>query len=184
MRKRRAIGPTGKDGRGFSLLELVVVICIIAVLAGLAAERTQSMRATAERVAAEALIANVKSALNLRATQLLSKGNAAGVIALTQESPIGLLTEPPETYRGAFFGVDPSLFKPGDWFFDRKQRALIYLPRFEDQVESQRQPPYQVAYVLSLVYDDVNGNKSYDPGVDQPTGVRVSPSRELRWVEK
>lgn len=184
MLRNGAIVSPGSTERGFSLLELVVVICIIAVLAGLAAERTQSMRATAERVAVETLIANVKSALNLKATQLLSKGNTAGVIALTQESPIELLTEPPETYRGAFFGVDPALFKPGDWYFDRRQRALIYLPRFEDQVESPQQPPQRVSYVLSLVYEDTNGNRSFDAGIDAPTGIRITPSREFRWIEK
>lgn len=180
----RANDPSAGNERGFSLLELVVVICIIAVLTGLAAERTQSMRATSERVAAETLISNIKTALNLRATQLLAKGNTAGVIALTQESPIALLTEPPETYRGAFFGVDPTLFKPGDWYFDRKLHALVYLPRFEEQVDPDQPPPPRVAYVLSIVYEDVNGNKAFDPGIEQPAGVRISQSREFRWLEK
>ena len=43
--------------------------------------------------------------------------------------------EKPESYAGEFFGADPVLFEPGTWYFDTRDRALVYLVRFPQAMD-------------------------------------------------
>lgn len=163
----------GTRPKGFSLLELVVVLCIIALLASIAADQLIGIRASAERASVDMTIGNIRSALGIKVASLLSKGNAAAVATLAQSSPMELLADPPETYRGTFFGVDPELFSGGDWYFDRRDRTLVYVFKY-GALLSAPAGAERARYALSLVFDDNNGNKVFDPGIDHPTGIRVT----------
>jgi prepilin-type N-terminal cleavage/methylation domain-containing protein len=169
---------------GFSLLELVIVVCIVAVLLAIAADRLLVMRTSAERTSVETTIGNIRSALGIKVARLIAKGDLAGIHALAQSNPMDVLAEPPESYRGVYFGIDPALFTGGDWYYDRRDRTLAYVVKYEDVLRTARSagaPPPLARYTISLVYDDVNGNKTFDAGVDLATGVRLKAVGDDPW---
>lgn len=179
--------PSPRHSRGFSLLELVIVVCIVAVLLAIAADRLLVMRASAERTYVETTIGNIRSALGIKVAQLVAKGNPAGVALLANSNPIDVLAEHPESYRGVYFGVDPALFSGGDWYFDRRDHVLIFVLKYDDLARVRRFPgsaPLVARYSISLVYDDLNGNKLYDAGVDQPTGARLALIGSNPWADR
>lgn len=172
---------------GFSLLELVIVVCIVAVLLAIAADRLLVMRANAERTYVETTIGSIRSAIGIKVAQLIAKGNLAAIPALVQSNPMDALTDPPEQYRGVYFGVEPTLFSGGDWYYDRRDRTLAYVVKYEDVLRTARPTgaaPALARYALSLVYDDVNGNKTFDAGVDLATGVRLKAVGDSPWAAR
>lgn len=176
-----------RRGTGFSLLELVIVVCVVAVLLAIAADRLLVMRASAERAHVETTIGSIRSALGIKVAQLVSKGNPGGVALLANSNPMDVLAEPPENYRGTYFGVDPALFAGGDWFFDRRDHTLVYVLKFDDLARSKRVPgsaPLLARYSVSLVYDDSNGNRTFDAGIDQPTGARLALVGSSPWADR
>jgi prepilin-type N-terminal cleavage/methylation domain-containing protein len=176
-----------RHSTGFSLLELVIVVCIVAVLVAIAADRLLVMRATAERANVETTIGSIRSALGIKVAKLLARGNPGEVALLANSNPMDVLAEPPERYRGMYFGVDAALFSGGDWYYDSRDHAVTYVLQYDDLARGKRVPgsaPLVVRYSIRLVYDDLNGNKSYDPGVDLPTGVRLALIGSNPWADR
>jgi len=44
-----------------------------------------------------------------------------------------LLAERPDTYAGEYAAADPDAVAPGVWYFDTKDRHLVYIVRFPEQ---------------------------------------------------
>ena len=113
---------------GFSLLELVIVVCVVAVLAGFGLEKMLRYLEEAEKAAMEQTIGNMKSALNLRLATMVVDGTIGKATGLAAENPMDWLASRPENYLGALY--DPALDKTakGNWYFDRQGAILVYLP--------------------------------------------------------
>lgn len=119
---------TARRLRGFTLLELVVVVCIVAVLAGAFLERMVYYRERAEKAAMEGVTAAIQSALTMRYGMILLHGKPSDAAALAQENPLGWLQKKPANYAGEFYDPTPQAVGPGNWMFDLKSRDLVYVP--------------------------------------------------------
>jgi prepilin-type N-terminal cleavage/methylation domain-containing protein len=112
-------------GRGFTLLELVVVVCVVALLGLTAIDRLLVVREQAERAMVEENIAQIKAALRLQVADRVAANRTAEIAALAGENPVRWLDEPPPGYRGEFEeGRAPAC--RGCWYFDRGRRELVY----------------------------------------------------------
>src|SRR5689334_22551820 len=91
--------------RGFSLVELAVVVALIAVLAGLLLDRTLYYQEVAEKASMEQVAAVLRSSVNLRAAELALENRFAELDALVLKNPFDLLVRKPQNYLGV---LDPA----------------------------------------------------------------------------
>ena len=115
--------------RGFTLIELIIVIIIIVTLMGLFMNRVMFYQEQAEKVAMEGVAGAIQSALILQYGQILTRGKPSDVAALTQDNPMNWLQRKPRNYAGEFYEPTPLSVESGNWVFDLKTRDLVYLVR-------------------------------------------------------
>lgn len=116
-----------KKNRGFTLLELVIVIAIIVTLMALFMNRFMFYQEQAEKTAMEQVAGAIQSALVMQYGQIMTRGKPSDVVALAQDNPMNLLQRPPHNYAGEFYDPTPLSVPPGNWMFDLKSRDLIYV---------------------------------------------------------
>lgn len=141
---------------GFTLLELVVVACIVGVLATLLYNRLQFYQRMAEKTSVDQTVGALQSALNLRFAALITQNKLDAAPNLVSQNPIAWLVQKPGNYAGEFFGT-PEGIKAGLWYFDLKDRTLVYLVRNRGN-GSEREIP-QLRFKAGLV----EGNEDF-PG--------------------
>jgi general secretion pathway protein G len=151
--------------RGFSLLELVIVIVIVSVLLLVAIDRLLVLRFEAERVGVQSVIAAMRSGLSIEFAAAAARGQLGGVEAARGSNPMLRLADRPDSYAGEFYGADAALFEPGTWYFDTRDHAIVYIVRFPEQFVS------QLAGTPRL-------RLSVEPDLD---GIRLAPLEPFYW---
>lgn len=104
--------------RGFTLVELVVVICILGIIAAVGAPKFVSLRKAAEKASVEATIASLSQALELYAVKQTASGQP-----LAAHNPFLDLVVRPSNYAGAFPDVDLDNCAPGEWAYQSGHAA-------------------------------------------------------------
>lgn len=183
---RESYGPTFRGGQkqlsaGFSLLELVIVVVMISILAVLAISRLLAVQVDAERVTMESVAGTLRSALGMKVAESILRSKVAELPRYVGSNPMDLLAEKPRNYLGEFDGVDPSTLQDGSWYFDRRDKALVYLVRHKGFFNGGQTNPPRARFAVRLVYSDRNGNGVFDPGVDEPQGLRLAPLEQYSW---
>lgn len=113
--------------KGFTLFELVVVIIIITIMAGLFMNRVLFYQELAEKTAMQQVVGAVQSALTLQYGQIQTRGQASDVPAMAVDNPMHWLQRKPRNYAGEFYDATPLSVTPGNWLFDLKSRELVYV---------------------------------------------------------
>jgi type II secretory pathway pseudopilin PulG len=126
-----------RTSRGFTLLEAAIAAALLALLVWILAGRLLFYHGEAERVAAEQLIGTLRSALQVRAAQAFAVRGEAGLSALTEENPMGWLSGKPDNYLGEFYSPGLEQIPKGNWFFDRSDYSLAYLPNANESFSTQ-----------------------------------------------
>ena len=114
--------------RGFSLIELVVSLALIAVLAGVLLQRLQFYQEAAEKARMELEVTKLKVALQVRVGTQVAEQRVVDFAAVARENPMSWLDQPMTGYRGEPGPSEARLVPPGSWYFDRDQLELVYLP--------------------------------------------------------
>ena len=174
-------GCTRRSHRGFSLLELVVVIVIISVLLVMAISRLLALQVDAERVTMETVAGVLRSAIGMKVAQAIVEMKVADLSAMEGGNPMDLLAETPHNYLGERDGVDPATLEDGNWYFDKRAGTLVYLVRNKSFFTDGLANPPRARFALRLVYSDKNGNGVFNPGVDVIEGLRLSPVEAYSW---
>ena len=114
---------------GFTLLELVVVICLVGIFASVALDRLLRYQEIAEKAAMDATIGALRSAEALQVAARITTGGLASVASLADENPIDWLAAPPAGYAGAFQNPGAINLPAGTWYFDNVNKELVYIPQ-------------------------------------------------------
>jgi len=117
-----------KRDRGFTLLELLVVICVVALLFGVALDRLLRVQELGERAAMEQNVAAINSALVLKFAAYVIGGHPEKIAGELNQNPVHLLARPPQNYLGELYAPDSKSLPRAAWYFDRQSGDLIYLP--------------------------------------------------------
>ena len=174
-------GCVRRCNRGFSLLELVIVIVIISVLMVLAMSRLLALMVDAERVTMESVAGALRSAIGMKVAENIVKSKVAELPAFEGSNPMALLAETPHNYLGELDGADPAKLEDGQWYFDKRDKALVYLVRNKGFFAGGQLDPPRARFAVRLIYSDSNGNGVYDPGKDVIEGLRLSPVEKYSW---
>ena len=107
---------------GFTLLELIVVIGLVATLVAVGLDRLRFYQEAAEAAAAESTLVTLKSALLIRSAELNAANRWSELRQLPRHNPFELLEEKPGNY-GGYLGAANG---PGQWFFDEAEGSVVY----------------------------------------------------------
>lgn len=118
-----------RPSKGFTLIELIVVITIVVVMMGLFIDRMLFYQEQAEKAAMEGVASAIQSALVMQYGQMLTRGKPSDVGALAQDNPMSWLQKKPPNYAGEFYDPTPLSVESGSWVFDLRTRDLIYVVR-------------------------------------------------------
>lgn len=155
MQGRHAARCDAKQHAGFTLFELIIVIIIVSTLGVVLLDRLWRYQEQAEKAAMEQLVGTLKSALSIQVAGLIAKGQVDAVPQLVKENPINWLTEKPGNYLGEYFAPTATQIAPGNWYFDLKDRELVYLPLRTEHFKAMQGSRKWVRYKLDLVYNPV-----------------------------
>lgn len=118
--------PAGRNA-GFTLFELIVVICIVALMAGILFNRLQLYAEAAEKAAMQQTAAAIKSALQMRVASYMTSARDNEIDRLSTQNPVSWLQENPANYAGEFYADAYARVPPGSWYFDLTRREFIYV---------------------------------------------------------
>jgi prepilin-type N-terminal cleavage/methylation domain-containing protein len=170
-----------RSERGISLLELLIAIVIISVLLVVAVDRLLALRFEAERASVQSVIGALRSALYVEFAGAAARGQMRRMDVAGGTNPMHYLAEKPEGYAGEFFGADPALFEPGTWYFDTRDRALVYVVRFPQEFVTSLSGPPRLRLAVEPDYDDLDRNGRFDPGRDPVRGLKLVSPEPYRW---
>jgi general secretion pathway protein G len=140
---------------GFTLFELIVVVCIVAIIAGILLNRLRFYEEAAEKAAMQQTAAAIKSALQMRVASYMISGRDNEIENLRNENPVNWLQEKPADYAGAFYADAYARVRPGNWYFDLTRRELIYVINLGDNFKPGPDARKWVRYRVRIGYEEV-----------------------------
>lgn len=173
-------GPQSSD-RGFTLIELAVVVCIVGVLAAMLLQRVWFYQDQAEKAAMEQVAGALQSALTMKYARLLTRGKESEITALVAENPMNWLAKVPSNYAGEYYDVTPRTVSPGNWTFDLKTRNLVYIVDRGDYFTPGKDGHKWVHYHVNLLYETEPGTSGKP--VKELVGVLFDPTEPYRWFD-
>ena len=168
--------------RGFSLLELTVVICIVAVLAMVLLSRLRRLQADAERASMEHVLGSLRSAVGIEFAAQISRGTPLRILDLVGTNPMDRLAVAPQNYLGPLEALDPPKNAAGHWYFDERQGLLIYIVRFDRYFESELPPPARVRVKFEPVGDDDSKSRNFVSKKNSLRGLALVAVEPYRWL--
>ena len=163
--------------RGFTLVELLVVISIIALLFGVALDRLLKYQELGERAAMEQNLAAINTALTMKFAAYVARGRPQAIENEVGKNPIGLLARPPENYLGELFSPDQKTLPPAAWYFDRASAELVYVPNRRRYLTADDGPPALLRFQVALT--------EVEEKPDEPRQLRqpfIAAKPPFRWV--
>jgi prepilin-type N-terminal cleavage/methylation domain-containing protein len=143
--------------RGFTLIELIVVVCVVAITFGVALERLLKYQELAERTAMEQTVAAINIALASKFSAYLGAGTPDAVRAEAGTNPVNLLVRPPTHYLGELYAPDTSLVDRQSWYFDRQSGEFIYLPNRRRYLSVAEGPPDRLRFKIFVSEPKAHG---------------------------
>lgn len=201
MRYVKCIG-SRRSGRrrnnGFTLFEMVVVICAIVILYMVAEQRLNDLPAAAERASFFAILDQLRTGVNFEVYTRLARGGKASVMELAGTNPMDMLLEAPSNYRGELDTVtDTNIDKRRSWYFETSTGELVYVvggPSIDDVWVSfgNIEVNYgQIRMKLENVYDgepiagNVDAGQGSKPGdAGKWQGLLLNPAMPFRWEQR
>jgi prepilin-type N-terminal cleavage/methylation domain-containing protein len=178
-----AIPSSARHARGFSLLELVVVVCAIAILAGFALDRLLPLVGRAQRSAFVQVRSDLTSALLLEAADRITRGEAATLPELAAANPMTLLLEPPANYVGSLVWPDEARIPRASWYYDERLGRLGYRVGRYTRFAAGTGPAELIQLEVEFVYQDRDGDGMFDAAGDRFDGLRLKPVHAFDWPD-
>lgn len=172
----RGVASAQSSDRGFTLIELAIVVCIVGVLAASLLTRVWFYQDQAEKAAMEQVAGAVQSALTMKYARFLTRGKESDIKALLAENPMKWLAKVPPNYAGEYYDMSPRTVAPGNWAFDLKSRQLVYVVDRGDYFKPGKDGHKWVRYHINLVYENTASGKEL-------VGLVFEPVEPYRWFD-
>ncbi|HEY6966420.1 MAG TPA: type II secretion system protein [Burkholderiales bacterium] len=147
----RAFDRAPRRNRGFSLLELVISLTLVAVLVAVFLDRALYYRERAEKAAMEQVAQDLRSSVNLRVAELALENRFRELAVLAEENPMELLARKPQNYLGVLAGTAVQEVVTGSWYFDKISKEVVYFIDLGENFASDEKGRKRVAWHIVLV---------------------------------
>jgi len=165
--------------RGFTLLEMVIVVCLVAILASMALQKLMWYQGQAEKAAMEYTATMIKSALWLESANMMMTNRADEIVKLVERNPINLLAEKPANYLGEVDVNDISTLAGGNWVYDVRNRQLAYLVGRKTYFTPSQDGGYVVRYGINVLYGEIDlSSGKYEKYI---AGITLKPLSSYNW---
>ena len=168
-----------RHDRGFTFLELAVVITIISVLAVFALDRYYRLLVDVERTAMTHDLGVMRSAISLQVAGHFVAGDMAGLEGLVNSNPMELLAEKPDNYLGVIHHERLEGLAPGNWFFEASTGTLLYMVRNDLYFETSLGKPKRARFMIQAV-----SSEKLQGGAKQTylSGLKLQALEPYRWL--
>jgi prepilin-type N-terminal cleavage/methylation domain-containing protein len=168
--------------KGFTLIELVVVITIIVVLMGAFLNRALFYQEQAEKTAMEQVAGAIQSALTMQYGQILTRGKSSDVAALAKDNPMNWLQKKPLNYSGEFYDPSPFSVPSGSWMFDLRSRDLIYVVHIANYFKPGRDGKKWIRFHVAVNHENSRlPSLQNAPREFELTGLLFEPVEPYSW---
>jgi len=140
---------------GFTLFELIVVVCVVSLMAGILLNRLQVYQEAAEKAAMQQTAAAIKSAVQMRVASYMISGRDSEIESLGAKNPVVWLQESPGNYAGEFFADAYARVPPGSWYFDLTRQELVYVINLGNNFKPGPDGRKWVRFRLRIAYEDM-----------------------------
>nr|MBN2277300.1 prepilin-type N-terminal cleavage/methylation domain-containing protein [candidate division Zixibacteria bacterium] len=113
-----------RNERGFTLIELVIIIIILGILAAVAIPKLFSVTQEAETAAVSTMVSSLESALSMYAAKQYMNGNSLAV-----HNPFDDLSNVPSNYNGVQDPVTAVNTPDGTWSYRPTGNWIMYNPK-------------------------------------------------------
>jgi prepilin-type N-terminal cleavage/methylation domain-containing protein len=174
---------SARHARGFSLLELIVVVCAVAILAGVALERILPLVGRAQRAAFLQVRSDLSSALLLEAADRITRGEAVTLSGLAATNPMTLLLEPPANYVGSLEWPAEAEIPRASWYYDERLGRLGYRVGRHTRFAAGDGPAELIELEVAFLYQDRDADGVFDAAGDRFDGLRLVPVHAYDWPD-
>ena len=115
-----------KSSSGFTWFEFLVAVVLISLLGVVLLDRLALYQEQAEKAAMQQMISNLRSTLRMKIADQLLNGRQ-DQRALVDDNPMDWLIGKPSNYLGERFGPAPGSVPGGHWYFDLRDKTLVYV---------------------------------------------------------
>lgn len=170
------------SNRGFSLLEMIVVIALISTLIAVAAYRLLPYIDEAERVAVLRVEGQLRSSLMMEAAQRIVRGQSATISTLDGANPVKFLLEPPKNYVGERLQREIEQSPTRRWYFEKDGRRLVYRLGQPFGLTAHDESVQDPAFQVTVAFADSNGNGVFEAQHEELFGVRLQRVAGSTWL--
>jgi len=174
--------PHPKVQRGFSLIELIIVVFIISTLFAVFTNRVWYYQEMAEKTSMEENVGAIQSALTMQQGKNYVRGNSEDLGKLTTENPMNWLQKRPQNYVGEFYAATPKSVAPGSWVFDLKSRELIYVLDRSDHFVPGKDGGKWIRFHVTAQYEQIKSGGTEGQGKEL-VGLDFEPSEHVDWFK-
>lgn len=181
IQKRRAGGFPGQAG--FTLFELVLVIAVVSVLAGVLFSRMLFYQEAAEKAVMEETASALGSALYIQVAGRVARGRNEEIPKMAQRNPMDWLAKKPKNYYGEYYNPMPGDVPPGNWYFDLKDHHLVYLVERGEHFVPGPDGRKWVRYRLKLIYNEPQPDSEAETGEKELGGLVLEAAGTYSWLK-
>lgn len=139
-----------KHAAGFTLLELLVVVALVAFLFAAAIDNLLPLRGAAESAAFIATVGSLQSATGLEATRRVLGGGEAALLDMDGRNPIDWLAVKPERYSSTIPSGDLRHVARGHWAYDAGSGTLFYRVRYPQYFSGSHTNPHGIRFRVAV----------------------------------
>lgn len=162
--------------RGFTLLELVLVIVIFGLLLGVYLRSVRYYQEMAEQATVSLTLSNIRTGMAHEWVDRIVQGKAGETIdQLIGGNPVRWLENPPPAYYGEIKAPNPERMETASWYFDLSQKELVYVVNNGSELEVENMSGRKVLR-WKVALEDNSGSTSAVFG-----NLVLQPVVKYRW---